>query len=40
MNEFPILDEEEAVLRLENGIFANNGSKMVAQTKKDLTAKG
>jgi len=31
---------QEAVLRLENTIFANDGSKMVAETKKDLTASG
>ncbi len=27
---------QEAVQRLENAIFANDGSKMVAETKKDL----
>jgi integrase len=31
---------QEAVQRLENTIFANDGSKMVAETKKDLTANG
>jgi integrase len=31
---------QEAVQRLENAIFAGSGSKMVAETKKDLTANG